>query len=235
MSRSPGAVVLLLVIATAAYGCVAFLVGRFGVDLLPDNGLARLVVILGSPWAALGGALLFWRRGPVWEEQLHGPFREGPGAARRRTMRSGKTQTPGPGQARRIALALGVLGGLTVIAQYSGSAGALLPVAAVGGLVLAGRAVLSRAGSGASWRDLLHPRAWWRRGREEEEAEPGADDPYREALRIFGLSDGYTKEELQARYRELHKRVHPDTGGSTAFAQQLNAAYDILKRRRWRR
>lgn len=233
MSRTPGAVVLLLVIAAAAYGCVAILAALlFGLDLLPENGLAQIVAMLGSPWAALGGALLFWRRGPVWEEQLHGPFREGPGAARRRTMRSGVTRTPGPGQARRIALALAILGGLSLIVQYSGSAGALLPVAFVGGLVLAGRVVLSRAGSWTSWRDLLFLRTWWRRWREEAGAEAGADDPYREALRIFGLSDGYTKEELQARYRELHKRVHPDTGGSTAFAQQLNAAYDLLRKRR---
>ena len=47
-------------------------------------------------------------------------------------------------------------------------------------------------------------------------------------------SGSFTKEELQARYRELHRRVHPDTGGSTAFAQQLNAAYDILRKRRRR-
>ncbi len=35
-------------------------------------------------------------------------------------------------------------------------------------------------------------------------------------------------EEMQAAYRKLILMVHPDRGGTTHFAQELNAAKEIL-------
>jgi hypothetical protein len=49
-----------------------------------------------------------------------------------------------------------------------------------------------------------------------------------EAYRVLGLSPGATREEIVAEYRRLMKRVHPDQGGTTYLATQLNEAKDCL-------
>ncbi|HEX3596599.1 MAG TPA: DnaJ domain-containing protein [Polyangiaceae bacterium] len=49
-----------------------------------------------------------------------------------------------------------------------------------------------------------------------------------EAYRVLGLSPGATKEQIVAEYRRLMKRVHPDQGGTTYLAAQLNEAKDCL-------
>ena len=49
-----------------------------------------------------------------------------------------------------------------------------------------------------------------------------------EAYRVLGLAPGATKEEIVAEYRRLMKRVHPDQGGTTYLAAQLNEAKDCL-------
>jgi DnaJ-domain-containing protein 1 len=58
-------------------------------------------------------------------------------------------------------------------------------------------------------------------------------DPYR----VFGLEKAATDEEVQKRYRELLKKLHPDTSGvvGTDFLLQiLIAAYrEIAKERGW--
>jgi hypothetical protein len=48
------------------------------------------------------------------------------------------------------------------------------------------------------------------------------------ALEILGLKAGAKEQEIQTAYRRLIKRLHPDVGGSDAFAKQLNAARDVL-------
>ena len=49
-----------------------------------------------------------------------------------------------------------------------------------------------------------------------------------EALKILGLATGASKSEvLQAHKRLMHK-LHPDKGGSTYLASQLNNARDTL-------
>ncbi len=49
-----------------------------------------------------------------------------------------------------------------------------------------------------------------------------------EAYRVLGLSPGASAGEVRSAYRRLMKRVHPDLGGSSALAEMLNAAKDIL-------
>ena len=39
------------------------------------------------------------------------------------------------------------------------------------------------------------------------------------------------KQLVQAGYRELAKRYHPDTGGDTAKMQEVNAAYEWVRSR----
>lgn len=49
-----------------------------------------------------------------------------------------------------------------------------------------------------------------------------------QAAEILGLSDGYTREDVLAAYREMIQKVHPDHGGSSFLAAQVNAAKRIL-------
>ena len=45
-----------------------------------------------------------------------------------------------------------------------------------------------------------------------------------EARAMLGVSDSAGREEIEAAYRRLMKRVHPDHGGAPGLAIQLNAA-----------
>ena len=77
----------------------------------------------------------------------------------------------------------------------------------------------------SDWRERLH------------EAKSTADSPAAasvmscaEAYQILGLSPGATPAEIQAAYRRLIQRLHPDHGGSAYLATQLNQARDLLLR-----
>ena len=49
-----------------------------------------------------------------------------------------------------------------------------------------------------------------------------------EAYLVLGLGRGATRNEIQAAHRNLMKRFHPDQGGSTYLASQVNEAKDVL-------
>lgn len=49
-----------------------------------------------------------------------------------------------------------------------------------------------------------------------------------EARATLGVQEGATRDEIQAAYSRLMKRVHPDQGGAPGLAAQLNAARDRL-------
>ena len=48
------------------------------------------------------------------------------------------------------------------------------------------------------------------------------------ALEIFNLNDNFTTAELNKRYRELSKIVHPDTGGDENLFKMLTCCKDVL-------
>ncbi|MDB5424438.1 MAG: dnaJ-class molecular chaperone [Phenylobacterium sp.] len=51
-----------------------------------------------------------------------------------------------------------------------------------------------------------------------------------EARSILGVTPEATPEEIQAAYTRLMRMAHPDKGGTTGLASQLNAARDRLLR-----
>lgn len=52
-----------------------------------------------------------------------------------------------------------------------------------------------------------------------------------EARALLGVGPDAGEEEIQAAYVRLMRRVHPDAGGATGLAAQLNAARDTLLRK----
>jgi len=51
----------------------------------------------------------------------------------------------------------------------------------------------------------------------------------REALEVLGLSEGASREDIVKAYRNLIRKVHPDSaGGSTYLATKINQAKDAL-------
>jgi hypothetical protein len=73
--------------------------------------------------------------------------------------------------------------------------------------------------------DRAHPD--WRR----VDAEGPASSPSMtraDALEILGLSEGASEAEIVAAHRRLIQRLHPDRGGSTFLAAQINAARKVL-------
>jgi hypothetical protein len=64
-------------------------------------------------------------------------------------------------------------------------------------------------------------------------ARPSPDAPergmtLREAREILGVDENAGRREIDVAYRRLMQRAHPDHGGSTGLASQLNAARDRL-------
>lgn len=49
-----------------------------------------------------------------------------------------------------------------------------------------------------------------------------------QARELLGVAPDATMEQIQAAYLRLIRRNHPDQGGSTGLAAQLNAARDVL-------
>ena len=59
-----------------------------------------------------------------------------------------------------------------------------------------------------------------------------------DAYRVLGLDRSASDDEIKTRYRELVRKLHPDTSvteGTSLFFQMVLAAYQMIKaERRWR-
>ncbi|MFZ1414529.1 MAG: hypothetical protein WAS73_08140 [Defluviicoccus sp.] len=60
---------------------------------------------------------------------------------------------------------------------------------------------------------------------------PGAAMTRGEALRVLGLAPDATSEDIQAAHHRLIALLHPDRGGSSFLAAQVNRARDVLLNR----
>jgi hypothetical protein len=68
-----------------------------------------------------------------------------------------------------------------------------------------------------------------RRASAKTQPPPAAEMSEREARDMLGVDDQAGPEEIEAAYRRLIRRVHPDLGGAAGLAAQLNAARARLK------
>lgn len=50
-----------------------------------------------------------------------------------------------------------------------------------------------------------------------------------EAFKVFGMSEGASKEQILGQYKKLAKKYHPDLGGSEEMMKVLNDAMDALR------
>jgi hypothetical protein len=65
-------------------------------------------------------------------------------------------------------------------------------------------------------------------GQNQGRARPGGPIGRAQALEILGLQEGSTKKEIRDAHRRLIAGIHPDHGGSTYLAAQINQAKDVL-------
>jgi hypothetical protein len=77
--------------------------------------------------------------------------------------------------------------------------------------------------------DRRHPN--WREDfarAEGKESPTGATMTRAQALQVLGLEEGAGEEEIRRAHRELMLKLHPDRGGSSYLAAQINAAKEVL-------
>lgn len=77
--------------------------------------------------------------------------------------------------------------------------------------------------------DRVHPT--WREDMsraEQPSAAPGGRMTRAQALQILGLAEGASEEDVRRAHRELMQKLHPDRGGSSYLAAQINEAKAVL-------
>jgi hypothetical protein len=83
--------------------------------------------------------------------------------------------------------------------------------------------------------DFPSYRAFQRYWRALQAAEQAKTDPLQQAIRLIGLTEPFTRDELKERYHLLIGGIHPDIVGPNELAAQLIAANALIcERKRWK-
>jgi hypothetical protein len=73
--------------------------------------------------------------------------------------------------------------------------------------------------------------AFLRHWRALQAAEQAKTDPLRQAIRLMGLPEDFTRDDLRQRFRTLIAGIHPDRVGPNELAAQLIAANTLINER----
>ena len=82
-----------------------------------------------------------------------------------------------------------------------------------------------------SYLDSAHGEAWRDQEAGSAREERRVDTPnmsHEEACKVLGVDQSATKAQIVAAHRRLMQRLHPDHGGSTFLAAQINRAKQVL-------
>ena len=94
---------------------------------------------------------------------------------------------------------------------------------------------LRRALPRRTTRDFPSYRAFLRHWRALQAAEQAKTDPLQQAIRLMGLTEPFTRDDLKERFHILIAGIHPDLVGPNELATQLIAANTLIcERKRWK-
>jgi hypothetical protein len=120
------------------------------------------------------------------------------------------------------------------------SGGVLLGLATVA-LAVMGRVGLAFLAAAGAWALLTGTMPPWLRVPQGRTSETGGSrevPPSRrgtmsraEALKVLGLEDGATEDQIRAAHKRLMLQIHPDKGGTSYLAAKINEAKDVLLKR----
>jgi hypothetical protein len=87
--------------------------------------------------------------------------------------------------------------------------------------------------AGVAWSLMTGVRLWPGGRPEADEGAPPGRPPSAamtraEALKVLGLEEGATPDEIRAAHRKLIQQTHPDKGGTDYLAAKINEAKDVL-------
>ena len=193
-----------------ALAAAAFLFFRGAAEIAIPLGLTGLGLLGWGPFASTG-----WfqrtQKTPGQVSRVRAPFIEmeldHDSGAMRGTILAGRQQGASLDRSRLSTL-------LGLLAEFDADSRALLA------------AYLDRREPG--WREHAQDGAAAGQGRSGAARGKMTEE---EAYQILGVPPGASAEEIKRAHRALMKKLHPDQGGSTYLAAQINEAKEVLLRR----
>ena len=129
--------------------------------------------------------------------------------------------------------ATGALDGLVLAGRFQGARLSLLSLNQLHELLdECGTTDAQSARLVETYLDRIHN--YWREQKKADghdtahEATKGAAMTEAEAWQVLGLEPGARQDAVREAHRNLMMKLHPDHGGSTYLARQINAARDVL-------